>query len=59
MTNLAAAAGRAPALQGNVDGIVAVMGRRPGHRFHPSEGTSESFGSLGLGVLVMCLYLSG
>lgn len=40
LTNLAAAAGRAPALQQNLAGIVAVMGRRPGHRFHPSEGTS-------------------
>ena len=40
LTNLAAAARGAPALQKNVAAIVAVMGRRSGHRFHPSEGTS-------------------
>jgi inosine-uridine nucleoside N-ribohydrolase len=40
LTNLAAAGERAPGLLGNVAAIVAVMGRRPGHRFHPSEGTS-------------------
>jgi purine nucleosidase len=40
LTNLVAAVGTSPALQRNLAGIVAVMGRRPGHRFHPSEGRS-------------------
>lgn len=49
LTNVAAAAERAPGLQRNVAGIVAVMGRRPGHRFHPSEGTSVGAMLLGHG----------
>ena len=51
LTNLAAAAVRAPALQRNVAGIVAVMGRRPGHRFHPSEGTSTGAAFFGHGPM--------
>lgn len=38
--NPAAVVAGAPVLQENVAGIAAVMGWRPGHRFHPSEDTS-------------------
>ncbi len=38
LTNLAAALEDNPGLHGNVERIVAVMGRRPGHIFHPAEG---------------------
>ncbi|WP_322867644.1 nucleoside hydrolase [Aquicoccus sp. G2-2] len=38
LTNVAAALEGRPDLQSNVVRIVAVMGRRPGHIFHPSEG---------------------
>ena len=58
MTNLAAAIGCALASQRNVVGIVVVMGRRLGHRFHPSEATSYGFGCMGSGVLVMFSFLS-
>lgn len=46
MTNLAAALDGRPDLQGNVTRIVAVMGHRPGHLFHPTEGkgTGAVFG---------------
>ena len=37
LTNLAAVLSQEPALARRVTRIVAVMGRRPGHRFHPSE----------------------
>lgn len=37
LTNLAAVLSREPALALRVKRVVAVMGRRPGHRFHPSE----------------------
>ena len=37
LTNLAAVLTREPALAFRVTRVVAVMGRRPGHRFHPSE----------------------
>ena len=37
LTNLAAVLTREPALALRVTRVVAVMGRRPGHRFHPSE----------------------
>ncbi len=37
LTNLAAVLNREPALALRVTRVVAVMGRRPGHRFHPSE----------------------
>ena len=47
--NLAAAVGHAPALQRNLAGIVAVMGRRAGHRFHPSEGSSAGAVAFGQG----------
>ena len=39
LTNLAAVLSERPDLRGNVERIVAVMGRRPGHIFHPSEGS--------------------
>ena len=38
LTNVAAALKGRPDLQGNVTRIVAVMGHRPGHVFHPTEG---------------------
>ena len=41
LTNLAAALRQSPALAQQIDRVVAVMGRRPGHRFHPSEGRSR------------------
>ena len=37
LTNLAAVLAREPGLAPRVTRVVAVMGRRPGHRFHPSE----------------------
>jgi purine nucleosidase len=40
LTNIAAALRERPALQANVARLVAVMGRRPGHLFHPAEGAS-------------------
>lgn len=42
LTNVATALEGHPALQKNVARIVAVMGRRPGHIFHPSEGEKAS-----------------
>lgn len=38
LTNIAAALGERPQLAGRVSRLVAVMGRRPGHIFHPAEG---------------------
>ena len=38
LTNLAAALDGHPELQPNVVRLVSVMGRRPGHIFHPAEG---------------------
>ena len=38
LTNVAAALAGRPELQGRVASLVAVMGRRPGHLFHPAEG---------------------
>ncbi|HET8624646.1 MAG TPA: nucleoside hydrolase [Gemmatimonadales bacterium] len=40
-TNLATALGGEPALRANVARLVAVMGRRPGHLFHPAEGQGK------------------
>ncbi len=37
LTNLAAVLVAEPALASRVTRVIAVMGRRPGHRFHPSE----------------------
>ena len=37
LTNLAAVLTQEPALAGRIPRVVAVVGRRPGHRFHPSE----------------------
>lgn len=37
LTNLAALLTREPALASRITRVIAVMGRRPGHRFHPSE----------------------
>lgn len=41
LTNVAAALGASGAMHENVH-VVAVMGRRPGHRFHPTEGRSAT-----------------
>ena len=49
LTNVAAAAGHASALQQNLAGIVAVMGRRARHRFHPSESSSSGAVAFGPG----------
>lgn len=38
LTNIAAALDSRPDLKPNVSRIVAVMGHRPGHLFHPAEG---------------------
>lgn len=38
LTNIAAVLEGHPELRSNVARVVAVMGRRPGHLFHPSEG---------------------
>lgn len=38
LTNIAAALDQRPQLQANVKSLIAVMGRRPGHIFHPAEG---------------------
>lgn len=37
LTNLAALLVQDPALARRITRVIAVMGRRPGHRFHPSE----------------------
>lgn len=38
LTNVAAALEGRPDLQRNIRRVIAVMGRRPGHLFHPTEG---------------------
>jgi inosine-uridine nucleoside N-ribohydrolase len=42
LTNVAATLRRRPDLADNIGLLVAVMGRRPGHVFHPAEGRSSS-----------------
>src|SRR5215211_1758251 len=42
LTNVAATLRRRPDLADNVGLLVLVMGRRPGHVFHPAEGRSSS-----------------
>lgn len=41
LTNVAAALDGRPDLQDRVDRVIAVMGRRPGHIFHPAEGNGQ------------------
>ncbi len=41
LTNIAAALAGEPGLQRNVVRVIAVMGNRPGHIFHPSEGSGR------------------
>jgi inosine-uridine nucleoside N-ribohydrolase len=41
LTNIAAALRERPALASRVARLVAVMGRRPGHIFHPAEGAGS------------------
>lgn len=41
LTNLAALIAREPTLASRITRIIAVMGRRPGHRFHPSENQAH------------------
>lgn len=41
LTNLAVVLRREPRLARAVTRVIAVMGRRPGHLFHPSEGYAE------------------
>lgn len=38
LTNIAAVLRERPDLRGNVARLITVMGRRPGHIFHPAEG---------------------
>ena len=42
LTNVAATLRRRPDLADNIGLLVAVMGRRPGHVFHPAEGRTSS-----------------
>jgi purine nucleosidase len=42
LTNVAATLRRRPDLADNIGLLVSVMGRRPGHVFHPTEGRSSS-----------------
>jgi len=42
LTNVAATLQRRPDLADNIGLLVTVMGRRPGHVFHPAEGRSSS-----------------
>jgi len=49
LTNLAAALERRPQLQQRVVRLVAVMGRRAGHLFHPAEGRGTGGMLLGHG----------
>jgi inosine-uridine nucleoside N-ribohydrolase len=42
LTNVAATLQRKPDLAGNIGLLVSVMGRRPGHVFHPAEGRTSS-----------------
>lgn len=41
LTNIAASLSDHPELQARVSDIVAVMGHRPGHLFHPAEGNGK------------------
>ncbi len=43
LTNLAVALGNRPELRSQVARLVTVMGRRPGHLFHPAEGADAGF----------------
>ena len=51
LTTVAAAAGHASALQQNVTGVDAVIGRRARHRFHPSESSSSGAVAFGPGAV--------
>lgn len=51
LTNVAATLRRRPDLAGNIGLLVLVMGRRPGHVFHPTEGRSSSGILLGHGPI--------
>jgi purine nucleosidase len=42
LTNLASVLKNRPDLRPKVKSLVAVMGRRPGHIFHPAEGVSDA-----------------
>jgi purine nucleosidase len=51
LTNVAATLRRRPDLAGNIGLLVLVMGRRPGHVFHPAEGRNSSGVLLGHGPI--------
>jgi inosine-uridine nucleoside N-ribohydrolase len=51
LTNVAATLQRRPELADNIGLLVSVMGRRPGHVFHPAEGRSTSGILLGHGPI--------
>ncbi len=51
LTNVAATLQRRPDLADRIGLLVAVMGRRPGHVFHPAEGRSSAGTLLGHGPI--------
>ena len=51
LTNLAGLLSREPALASRITRVIAVMGRRPGHRFHPSENRATGAMLLGHGPI--------
>lgn len=51
LTNVAAALDGQPELQHNLTRLVAVMGHRPGHIFHPSEGSGRGGMLMGHGPI--------
>ena len=55
LTNLAAVLTREPALALRVSRVVAVMGRRPGHRFHPSDNRATGAMLFGHGPIFRVL----
>jgi purine nucleosidase len=57
LTNVAAVLGEHPSLGSRISRLVAVMGRRPGHIFHPAEG-AEAGSLLGHGPVFRDLNLA-
>lgn len=51
LTNLASVLTQEPALAKRVNRVIAIMGRRPGHRFHPSENRATGAMLLGHGPI--------
>jgi purine nucleosidase len=59
LTNVAATLRRRPDLADNIGLLVSVMGRRPGHVFHPTEGKSSSGILFGHGPIFRDFNFSG